>query len=191
MLTVHEDKVVYGPVRRRYNPDQSWTTKEKIRVSYEPFQTLCHLPSVTTLIPIPLNRTFTVRRVELEVIRILNDDHVPTRRARAVDGAIQAEGPLRATVESLPGLHVVVAHGHIERRPAVLEHTFGEGFADGGSDVLCITEESLVLGGNGGKETTYAGADFPAVVKDVTDGRLLRERRQGSNAARELSQSER
>ena len=145
MLTVHEDEVVYGPVRRRYNPDQSWTTKEKIRVSYEPFQTLCHLPSVTTLIPIPLNRTCTVRRVELEVIRILNDDHVPSRCARAVDGAIQAEGPLRATVESLPGLHVVVAHGHIERRPAVLAHTFGEGFADGGSDVLCITEESLVF----------------------------------------------
>ena len=84
-------------------------------------------PVVPSLVSVTLNASRAVRRVELEVVRVLDGDHVAVRsgwvavasgtdesrtkarRTVASDKSIEAESPLGTAGERDPGLHTVVA----------------------------------------------------------------------------------
>lgn len=99
-------------------------------------------PGISALIPVPLDRTSTIAREHLEIVRVLHDDHVPRRGARARDHAVHLERPLRRAAERLPGLHIVSPRGDEERRAGVPENAVGERVADRGADVLTRRSEA-------------------------------------------------
>lgn len=96
------------------------------------------------MIAIALEATQTVRAIELKVVGVLYDDHVPSGRRCSSNEAVQTKGPLACAFEGNPCLHVIVSCWDIESRAAVDKNTFIECIEDGRPNVAGSNRTSIV-----------------------------------------------
>lgn len=117
------------------------------------------------LVSMALHGTFSSRREELEVGRVLNEDHITTISASAGDDPIKLKGPCFAVLEIDPILEVVVA-----RR----DHDNAAG----------LTRSKCVVDGSGN-----VAVGLSAIVRDVAglDGFLVFYGRQRSDVSRQVN----
>lgn len=114
-LTVDKDEIVHSKVLRVHHTQQAWAEREiQSGNSGDLVFTQELLPRVSALVPVTLYRPSAIARIHLEVIRILNHEHMSSIRIHTRDDAVHLECPLRRASEGLPSLHVVVAGRDVE-----------------------------------------------------------------------------